>query len=332
MGYTYALAKDGTVIGYGAQGYKRAPWEAVGGGLPMTPDTRLTLASVSKTITATAFMTLGVSADDNFYPYLAQRFPIHGQGVDQVKIADLLTHKSGLTRLGATGSCGSEFGMSFDAWIKFLISQRLVETPGVGPINYSNNNLCVVRALIETISGQDYVPYVNSHVFVPAGVLDMTPYPDPIDPTLYYLAPSGAIDQSPGFVWTEDWTSIVGPYGWYGSAIDIIRFLNGIRTFTLLTPERTDEMFNRLFGWQPVETAAGTAFWHPGIQFTSSGGTHTLLSRLPDGYDVTLLINTVDPDYVNQVVTPIPFTAYAGCCPTLDAAVDAFNFSWNEMQ
>ena len=30
VGYSYALAKDGTVIGYGAQGYTRAPWEPAG--------------------------------------------------------------------------------------------------------------------------------------------------------------------------------------------------------------------------------------------------------------------------------------------------------------
>ncbi len=331
VGYSYALAKDGTVIGYGAQGYKRAPWE-LDGGLPMTPDTRMTLASVSKTITATAFMTLGVSADDNFYPYFEQRFPIHGQGVDQVKIADLLTHKSGLTRLGATGSCGVEFGRSFAAWIEFVISQDLVEAPGVGAINYSNNNLCVVRALVETISGQDYVPYVSSHVFVPFGVFDMTAYPDPVDPMLYYRVSGGAIDQSPGFVWTEDWTPIVAAFAWYGSAIDMIRFLNGLRTFAVLPPARTDEIFDRGFGWHPVATAAGTAFWHPGIMFRPSGGVHTLVSHLPEGYDATLLINTVDPTYVNQVVDPAPFTTYAGCCPTLDAAVDAFNFYWSEMQ
>jgi len=106
MGYTDALAKDGAVIGYGAEGYKRARWEPAGG-LPMTADARITLMSVSKTVTAVAFLTLGVSADDTFYSYFAQRFPNHGRGGDEVKIADLLTHKSGLTRVGE--SCGLEF-------------------------------------------------------------------------------------------------------------------------------------------------------------------------------------------------------------------------------
>jgi len=327
VGYSYALAKDGTVIGYGAQGYKRAPWEPVGGGQPMTADTRITLASVSKSITATAFMTLGVSPDDKFYPYLEQRFPTHGEGVDQVTIANLLNHRSGLTTRGVLGSCGLELGMSFDAWIEYVISKNLIATPGADPVRYNNNNICVVRALIEAISGQDYVTYVTSHLFVPSGVFDMTAYPDPIDPTLYYHVSGGAIVQSPGLLPPEDWTPVAGPFGWYGSAVDIIRFLNGIRTSTVLTPERTEEMFSRHLGWEPVETAAGTALWHPGLGIVS-----TLLSRLPDGYDATLLINTADPDYVNQVVEPVPWTTYTGCCPTIDAVVDAFNFYWNEMR
>jgi CubicO group peptidase (beta-lactamase class C family) len=332
VGYSYALAKDGTVIGYGAQGYKRAPWELVGGGLPMTPDTRIGIGSVSKPILATAFMTLGVSADDNFYPYFEQRFPIHGQGVDQVKIADLLTQKSGMTLsyAGGLSSCGSELGRSLDAWVEFLISKNLVGTPGVD-WHYTNDNFCVLRALVETISGEDYVPYVNSHLLVPFGVFDATAYADPIDPALSYRVFGGAIEQSPGFVWTQDWTSVASGFGWNASAIDLIRFLNGLRTFAVLTPQRTDEMFNRGFGWYPVATAAGTAFYHPGLwgDPATTRASHTLVSHLPVGFDATVLINTYDSAYVNVVADPRPLP---NPYPALDAAVDAFNFYWNEIQ
>ena len=327
VGYSYALAKDGTVIGYGAQGYKRAPWESDGGGLLMTPDTRMQLASVSKTITATTFMTLGVSADDTFYPYVEQRFPNHGQGVDQVKIADLLTHKSGISQW-LNGSCGGWQGFTFDQFVGFLISQPLVGTPGVD-YEYNNNNSCVLRAVIEAIAGQDYVSYVNSHVFVPFGVFDTTAYPDPIDPALYYGVSAGTVVQSPGFLWTQDFTSFASGCCWYASAIDMIRFLNGIRTFAVLTPQLTDEMFNRGFGSFPVDTAAGTAFWHGGLGTYGYRGVHTLVGHLPEGYDATVLINTVDLAYVNVVDTG-PLKIFP--LPSIDAVVDAFNAYWNEIQ
>ena len=332
VGYSYALAKDGNVIGYGAQGYKRAPWELVGGGLPMTPDTRIGIGSVSKPILATAFMTLGVSADDTYYSYVEQRFPKHGRGVDQVKIADLLTQKSGMSPRVYDGlsSCAYELGLSFDAFVEFLISQNLVGTPGV-TYKYTNDNFCVLRALVETISGEDYVPYVNFHLFVPFGVFDMTVYPDPIDPTLYYRGLDGAIEQSPGFVWTQDWTSYAAGFGWHASAIDLIRFLNGLRTFAVLTPQRSDEMFTRGFGWYPVATAAGTAFWHAGLwgDPATKRVAHTLVGHLPEGFDATVLMNTYDFAYVNVVADPRPLP---DPYPALDAAVDAFNFYWNEMQ
>ena len=332
VGYSYALAKDGAVIGYGAQGYKRAPWEAVGGGLPMTPDTRLGIGSVSKPILATAFMTLGVSADDTYYSYVEQRFPRHGRGVDQVKIADLLTQKSGMQARvqNGYGNCGYGLGLSFDEFVGFLISTSLVGTPGV-TYKYTNDNFCVLRALLETISGEDFVPYVESHLFVPFGVFDMTMYPDPIDPTLYYHSVDGGIEQSPGFVWMQDWTSVGAGFGWHASAIDLIRFLNGLRTFAVLTPQRSDEMFTRGFGWYPAATAAGTAFYHPGLwgDPATVRAAHTLVGHFPEGFDVTVLMNAYDFAYVNVVADPRPLPDNY---PALDAAVDAFNFYWNEMQ
>jgi CubicO group peptidase (beta-lactamase class C family) len=216
-------------------------------------------------------------------------------------------------------------------WRNHLQSSH--RTPGVD-FSYSNNNYCVLRALVEAIAGQDYVSYVNSHVFVPFGVLDTTGYPDPIDPALAYSVSGGAIDQSPGVLGRMDWTSVVSGFGWYASAIDMIRFVNGLRTFAVLSPERSGEMFNRGLGWYPVDTAAGPAFVHGGLGHFGHppAGVHTLVAHLPEGYDATVLINTVNLAYVNQVVDPAPFTDTPGCCPTLDAAVDAFNFYWDEMQ
>jgi CubicO group peptidase (beta-lactamase class C family) len=227
-------------------------------------------------------------------------------------------------------SCAYELGLSFDAFVEYLISMNLVGTPGV-TYKYTNDNFCVLRALIETISGEAYVPYVNSHLFVPFGVFDMTVYPDPIDPTLYYRGLDGAIEQSPGFVWTQDWTSYAAGFGWHASAIDLIRFLNGLRTFAVLTPQRSDEMFTRGFGWYPVATAAGTAFWHAGLwgDPATKRVAHTLVGHLPEGFDATVLMNTYDFAYVNVVADPRPLP---DPYPALDAAVDAFNFYWNEMQ
>jgi len=329
VGYSYALAQEGTVIGYGAQGYKRAPWEVVGGGLPMTPETRIHLASVSKPITAVAFMSLGVSADDKFYPYIQHRFPTYGQGVDQVTIADLLTHKSGISSW-ANGTCGAlQGGYTFDAFVGILLSKPLVGTPGVD-YEYNNNNSCLVRAVIEAIAGQDYISYVNSRVFAPFGVFDATAYQDPIDPTLYYGVSGGAVEQSPGVLLTQDFTSYAGGCCWYASAIDMIRFLNGIRTFAVLTPELTDEMFGRGFGVYPVETEAGTAFWHGGLGiYKYYRGSHTLAGHFPEGYDVTVLMNTVDNSYVNVVDTG-PLRIFP--LPAIDAVVEAFNAYWNEIQ
>jgi len=56
--------------------------------------------------------------------------------------------------------------------------------PPNGDFDLNQNNFCVLRAVVEAITGQDYVPYVNSHVFVPFGrcvqrVLERDPVSSP---------------------------------------------------------------------------------------------------------------------------------------------------------
>jgi len=60
----------------------------------------MNLASVSKSVTAVAVLKLlsdkELSVHDKFYPIVQNQFPAHGQGVDTVRIRDLLTMKSGM--------------------------------------------------------------------------------------------------------------------------------------------------------------------------------------------------------------------------------------------
>src|ERR1043166_2457041 len=57
-GWAVSMFREGVeAISWGA-GYARMPWEAIGAGLPMTPTTRVHLASVSKIITSIGWFAL----------------------------------------------------------------------------------------------------------------------------------------------------------------------------------------------------------------------------------------------------------------------------------
>ncbi len=70
MGYAYAVGKDGQVVASGS-GYARGAHETPNANVPMTPDTRINLASVSKSITGIALEVLlkqkGISLDAPFW-------------------------------------------------------------------------------------------------------------------------------------------------------------------------------------------------------------------------------------------------------------------------
>ena len=287
VGYSYALARDGEAVAWGAVGDARATWEATNAGQPMTPATRVHLASVSKAINGTATAIGSVDLDQPFYPWLADQLPDVGVGVDQVTLRELLTHTSGLDNLGY-GNCANKETIVAD-----IVAADVTQAPGV--YLYSNTNTCIARMTIEAITGVDYVEWVNRTMLVPMGVFDMTTTPDPI-PSLraaYYNQAGGTVTQSAGAVWTIDYAPEAGPYGWYGSAHDLITWLVGIRNHTLLSPAATEALMDANAGWFDYATSAGIAKGHNGLWRTGDlRGVRSCVIRFPDGHDATLLINT----------------------------------------
>ena len=100
VGFSYAIVRSGQLVKSGAQGWARAPWEAKQPNIALTATKRMTVASISKPITAVAVMKLveqkKLSLDDKFYLLIKDKFPKAGKGVENVTIRQLLTHKSGL--------------------------------------------------------------------------------------------------------------------------------------------------------------------------------------------------------------------------------------------
>ena len=161
VGYAYAIAQNGQMAESGAGGWAVAPWES-GPSLAMTEATRMTIASVSKPITAVAVMKLleqnpGIGLDDPFYPLIAGKFGgpfvfgdgtivnIPGPGVGQVTLRNVLTHRSGLkTGLG----CG------FSNLAK-LLAIGVVGTPGT-TYDYENSNFCLLCEVVEQVTGQNF--------------------------------------------------------------------------------------------------------------------------------------------------------------------------------
>lgn len=302
-GYAYAVLKGGTLVAQGVH-YARSANDPPH--TTWTTDTRLSLASVSKAITAVAVLKLlgekGLSINDKFYPLVASQFPQHGPGVDTVTIKDLLTMKSGMVVDGTLNPT------SIWDFLKQYLTQGLVGTPGQ-TYAYSNTNFTILQALVDVLTGHGgvmpdyYETYVRDKVLVPMGINPQVFSANPDPQNTATLTYSDSSDTRHGQYWGR--LNCVAPGGWIASANQLMKFLTGVRNNTVLSPDTTLMMFNEALGWYPYDGIYGRYFHHNGglgNGDSPSQGLATGIIHLADGYDALLLINSLGADTIGLMV------------------------------
>ncbi len=317
VGFSYAIAQDGAVAASGAGGYARALWEPESPGVFMQADTRMTIASVSKSITAMAMMRVmeesPVGLDDPFYPLIADQYDgwwldtegqimwVPNAGVETVTIRNLLTHRSALKPgLG----CGK---------IPESLASGLVGTPGV-TYDYENANFCILRKVIEAVSGMNYIDYVQDRLLTPSGITAMSCEPDAVDPALYYNTIG-----TTGMNWGS-YSATCSAYGWYASAVDLATLVANLRNGALLSEGSIDTMLGNCpdndnngycLGWRRYSSATmgGSYFGHSGDWIANgcggdcNRGLNSTIRRYPLGIDAAILVNTRSGSGGNPTLT-----------------------------
>jgi CubicO group peptidase (beta-lactamase class C family) len=297
-GYAYVITQNGQVTESGQFGYTRMPAD---GESPWSIHSRCNLASVSKTVTATAVLHMvqeGLisSVNDHFWPYLQPLLPnvIPAPGVDTVTISELLIMVSRLKKNG-TLYAKPDFLYFLS---KYLADNALIDRQ---LYIYSNTNFTLLQGVIESIAQskgyKGYVDYVNREIFAAMGV-DLSvfsPVPDPkTTATLGYVA-EGDPPYPNGIYWPE--ANCVGPGGWVSSAEQVAQFLLGLRKHSALSSEYTEFMLQRLLGWYHGGTSWGLCHHHNGGLAgkrdggTTAGSISTGVVSFPMGYDAVLLAN-----------------------------------------
>jgi len=283
---------------------------------PNTLDTRFTLASMGKMLTATAIAQLveqgRVALDSPIVRYLPdypnQRF------ARTATVRHLLSHRSGLgsywnrlyeQRRATLTTVASHLPLFAADSIPFAAGARF---------RYSNAGFQVLGLIIERVSGQSFYDYVREHVFAPAGMTS----------TGYY-GPSGEVAggavgysrSGPNAPWRDNLGSREikgGPAGGgYSTVGDLLRFAQALTDGRLMRPE-TLELFTT-----PASAANSyglgfvTRIHHGHAGFGHSGGAPgmgTNLLVVPDLKYVVVILTNGDPplmqsvdDLVTEVVT-----------------------------
>lgn len=146
-------------------------WGEAGPGHLADADTLFCIGSISKSLTALGMMIL---ADEGRVDLLAPvtaylpGFRMADPRYRDIRVRDLLRHASGLKR--SQGEIVDEAeAMGADSLIARLAGERLAYAPG-SRYAYCNMNYVLAGAVIEAVSGQPYLIFMEERVFRPLGM------------------------------------------------------------------------------------------------------------------------------------------------------------------
>lgn len=143
---------------------------------PMTVDTPIELASVSKPLTAIAVMRLARAGKLELdWPAAQWLAELRGGALANVTVRDLLRHRSGLRRRHdrLAPCCGRPGALDLGLAARRLSQAR---TPYWyrRVFGYANSNYVLLAALVERVSGQPFGVFMEHEIFLPLGMTRTT--------------------------------------------------------------------------------------------------------------------------------------------------------------
>ena len=140
--------------------------------IPMTENTVVNIASVTKTFTALAVMQLHekglLDINKPLNMYLPQFNPLtRGENLDDLTIKSVITHSSGM-QTDVLKNTDSGSGKYTDV-LGFINESWLLYPPGMVE-SYSNSGYNILGHLIKQVSGLDYPEYIHKNILMPLGM------------------------------------------------------------------------------------------------------------------------------------------------------------------
>ena len=139
--------------------------------LPVDADTLFQIASVTKTITATAIMRLveqgRIDLDATVRTYIPSFTLKDTDAAARATVRHLVTHTGGWL-----GDCFADFGNGDDALQRYVAAMvELEQLTPLGEIwHYSNSSFTVLGRIIEVVTGKTYEEATRALVFAPLGM------------------------------------------------------------------------------------------------------------------------------------------------------------------
>ncbi|PQZ61111.1 serine hydrolase [Microbacterium sp. MYb54] len=196
-----------------------------GTGDPITPETRFRIASMSKSMTATAIMLLvkdgAVDLDDQVVDVLPE-FTMADPRHEDITIRQLLSHTSGLSL-----QTNDEFALPAPRTTKAVVAEltdrRIMAEPG-SRFEYHNTNFSLAARIIEVVSGQPLDDFLRLRLFIPLGMHDSLSL-DACDQKVDDLAPGYSVVLGFSYVMPEMPGRCGGNGGVVSTLADMVQWL-----------------------------------------------------------------------------------------------------------
>jgi len=268
---------------------------------PMTPDTPLHIASVSKSITATAVMQLVQSGKVSLDAPVSTYVPDFKNGA-KITVRQLLDQTSGIPGHSHKDPIiHGDDAISEHEVLRKLNATPLFAAPGT-TWEYANENYYLAAMIVRNVAHQSFASYLQAHVFGPAHMSHSYSSDGRKDSNValgyVHRTTSDPFLACP----SPDWSNVIGGGGIISTPSDVVRFDIALYNGTLLDKRHLAEMTSPAapisgkvsygFGWfvQP-----GVLLWHEG-DFTTAGAINAIF---PDGTFVVEVTNgaVMGPDF-----------------------------------
>ncbi len=310
VGYAFTIYEGTQLAAEGSGGLKSGKVD-LEGQKAFTSGTKLHIASMTKTLTAMAFLKAatqkGLKTTDRIAPFLPPSWQ-KGDGINQITFGDLLTHKSGIK--GLNGSCqNGSYTENVYSGLKKLVETGVTSR---GNYCYQNANFGLFRVLIPGMLGytftgidatddlqtqQRYLMFLQQEVFDKAGVQNVTAtFPDK-DPTYTYNFPLSPVQQgwNPG-----NFYPVMGGYGLYLTATEAGKIYASALSSgnnTVLATSLADSLTVKNLGCYKATSNLGTIVYHDGWWYEWLGptgrGLRTLWVKFPNNITCVLFVNAL---------------------------------------
>ena len=149
-------------------------------GVPMTPDVRFPVASVTKQVAAVVAQQLAAEGRLDLDAPVARYVPGLVPGGDSVRVRHLLDHSSGLPDLDADGGAAWACPLPDAGPDSLADAATLVRRFGAGPLRsvpgetvaYNNADYLVLEAVLEAATGEPFGALLQARILGPLGMAD----------------------------------------------------------------------------------------------------------------------------------------------------------------